>query len=369
MIYSKILNPLGRPSFSSIYWFLTPFWVTTQIEMGAVMRSAELGFSNPYTSYVFSFWSLWVLLGIFLIKNKEELATTLFFACTLIAAHLPWGTPKEIVAVPFWILSFFLFQTALTQKAFLKGLSVALMAQIALGLFQIASGHSLGLHIFGEPHLASNLAQISKWDFNGFILMRPYGTWPHPNLFGAFCALSALLLGSWLPIAGTFLSGSRMAVLMILQKFNRPLLALAALFIALKTAFTWNLEAWSRFADIPWAFEILKQNPWGTGQGGYLQELAQVKAPLLPWEAQPVHNSILLFVTEWGFFSLLWLALAAWVIKNKTFQKEWILPIAFGFMLDHFWVSLPQGAILSALALASLITSPQSRLLKIHQTT
>lgn len=348
MTYSKILKPLGRLSSSEIYWFLTPFWVVTQIEIGPIVRSAELGFSNPYATHAFSFWNLWVLLGVFFIKDKKNLATILFFACSIVALHLPWGSAKELEVVPLWIFSFFLFQTALTQKSFLRGLSAALIFQISLGVFQIVSGHSLGLHILGEPHLASNIAQISK--------MRPYGTWPHPNLFGAFYAISALLLSSKWPILGAFLSGSRMAVLMILQKFNRTMLALAALFIAIKTAFTWNPDAWSRFADIPWAFEILKQNPWGTGQGRYLQELAQVKAPLLPWEAQPVHNSILLFVTEWGFFGLLWLVLAAHVLKKKPIQKQWILPITVGFMLDHFWVSLPQGAILSALALASLIT-------------
>jgi hypothetical protein len=65
--------------------------------------------------------------------------------------------------------------------------------QSAIGILQFLSQKSLGLFWLGESHISPNLPSVAKTLFNGHILIRSYGLFPHPNIFGGFLLLSIIL--------------------------------------------------------------------------------------------------------------------------------------------------------------------------------
>jgi hypothetical protein len=79
--------------------------------------------------------------------------------------------------------------------------------ELILGVSQYFSQQSLGLKILGEEYLRSGLDGVAKfkiqdsslWTFDLWFgvsretyIMRPYGTFPHPNVFGAFMGFATI---------------------------------------------------------------------------------------------------------------------------------------------------------------------------------
>ncbi len=88
-------------------------------------------------------------------------------------------------------------------------LSVSSLFQILLGAWQYFNQKSLGLKILGEEYIRPYLSGIAKFKIPGGIrwsleelagvsretdfVMRPYGTFPHPNVFGAFLVAVSII--------------------------------------------------------------------------------------------------------------------------------------------------------------------------------
>lgn len=69
--------------------------------------------------------------------------------------------------------------------------------QSILAIIQIIIQKSIGLKILGESVIAPNILGVAKIDLFDEKFICAYGTFPHPNLLGAFLLLS-LLCGLWL---------------------------------------------------------------------------------------------------------------------------------------------------------------------------
>ncbi len=65
--------------------------------------------------------------------------------------------------------------------------------QSVIALSQFAKQSSLGLYRLGESHLAPNVLGVAKIVSSGTTYIRGYGTFPHPNLLGAFLVAGVLM--------------------------------------------------------------------------------------------------------------------------------------------------------------------------------
>lgn len=88
----------------------------------------------------------------------------------------------------------------ISNRFFWFGLKKALFLIFITGTFQSLVGigqylfqRSLGLKILGESILATNLDNVAKIVVGNERILRAYGTFPHPNVLGAFLVLSIIL--------------------------------------------------------------------------------------------------------------------------------------------------------------------------------
>ena len=79
---------------------------------------------------------------------------------------------------------------------------IAIVAlEAALGIAQFARQESIGLHFLGESPIAAGDPATSRILIGGAYVVRAYGTFPHPNVFGAFLVLGLIALCAlWLRI-------------------------------------------------------------------------------------------------------------------------------------------------------------------------
>lgn len=266
---------------------------------------------------------------------------------------------------------------------------------------------SLGLQWLGEWRFDVHTSGIAKIDWHGHKLLRPMGTFAHPNIVAGILAVAIPLawlefrissietrIGNpiqhsvlgirysvfWLSLAGIglFLTWSRAgwlvgmvwAVVAILvwrrDKWTfggLGLLGLLALalaggrFLSLITTDSWS--AGLRWELMKRAWQIWLAHLFGVGVNSFTLGLAKT-GPIygLDWW-QPVHNVWLLVLAEMGILGLLgllgvlvcsigWLFVKLWRERKGLSQLDWILlgvwvSIVFLTLVDHYWWTSQQG--------------------------
>jgi hypothetical protein len=292
--------------------------------------------------------------------------------------------------------------------------------QATLGLFQVSSGHSLGLHYLGEQTITVSMPGVAKVDLgNGNRLLRAYGTMPHPNILGGFFVLSLsalyllykktvirrifLIFTLFMLIFGLILTFSRSAELsfavlvcfvLYLNRHAigvlpiRKILLLPITLLTLLYIFTpVGVAVWHRI--VPTANDffisdriILFSNGYkvfrdnfllGTGLGNYLNKLLKVCSPegtgFNFWQYDYPHSAAAEIFIETGLVGLIIFILVFYTLfgQNKLKIKEIALtlvvisPLLF---LDHYLWTNQAGRVTLALFMA-LIPS----LININRTT
>lgn len=166
-----------------------------------------------------------------------------------------WSTYRFSVAVIFYFLikkSLQKEKTSLSCYANLVFFSG--IFQVIVEMLQFELQHSLGLKYLGESVIAPTILGVAKFEIGPLKLIRAYGTFPHPNILGAFLILS-LACGTWLLInrhqENSFFSklfhllGLGVILLGIILTFSRAALVTGFIFFTL-TAFL-NKERVFRF--------------------------------------------------------------------------------------------------------------------------
>jgi len=125
---------------------------------------------------------------------------------SLIAAYLIWHSliisSDPVISLyntsrllEVMLLFLILIDVAKTRKFFKKILYVIFLSgviQAVISLFQFIFQKSLGLKIFGESVLNPQILGVAKLEVNGEKFIRSYGTFPHPNILGAFLFISLI---------------------------------------------------------------------------------------------------------------------------------------------------------------------------------
>ncbi len=278
-----------------------------------------------------------------------------------------------------------------------KLLLIPVFYESILAIWQFVEQSSVGgaWYWFGERMFNSGTLGIANTYINGQLVLRPYGTFPHPNVLGGFLAVVLpLVLARFLHnsrrinvlgklgelgllglgYTGLFLSMSRVAILVgvvatvwivatgLGKKFLWGTLGLVGVFglILLPRFLALGLDTEPAVVrgqlNVLAIKEFTRSPIWGQGLGtapifASWESLGQygwqigVKNYALAY--QPVHNIYLLALAETGVWGLAALGILGWwAIKKRSVP---LLSIFVLGLADHYFLTLQQGQLLLAL--------------------
>lgn len=265
----------------------------------------------------------------------------------------------------------------LLRKDYLP-LVLAIIGESIVAILQFINGGTLGLWFLGERTFSISTPSIAKFDFFGWQFLRPYATFPHPNVLAGFvligiCILSPALrerrkitslvvaLGS----AVVLVTMSRvvifvgLAVSVSLIRKNWLWLVVTIILIFSPILFTRfsslfnfdNLTLLRREELIGSAWQVFLKHPiLGVGLNNFIPTVASDLTIGPSRFLQPVHNILLLILSETGVIGLIGvIGVIGYPIRkilDLKFQILKILPwliIIFLGMFDHYFLTLPQG--------------------------
>lgn len=286
--------------------------------------------------------------------------------------------------------------------AFVLGLvSVAL-----LGWYQVVHGVSPASTLFGLAAKDAAIAGVSVVEIAGDRLLRAYGSFPHPNIFGGFLAAAVLMLSAslmkqdswWKAVCLSFLSATLVitfsrsawiaviAGLIALCWFKRDMIkqhvwrnsAVLLLVIVSAAVPVWvfsdqvherlvpteriEVASISERAGQYEAFgDVVGSNLlFGVGPGAYTAELAKLTPGQPVWTYQPIHNTFLLVLAEIGVVGVVLFLLAFQKLKHYWSTKL-VLPLLLLLpilLVDHYlwssWSGLTMVVICVTLVLRTL---------------
>ncbi len=254
-------------------------------------------------------------------------------------------------------------------------LSVGVLFESILAVAQwFEQGSIFGYYFFGENKYTVSTPGIATFDFGGVKKVRPYGTFPHPNVLGGYLAIllpwlvfsikrikgkfaiSYMLLTISCSAAALYLSFSRSAwfagILGLLAVFGlifRKRKSLPSLFYSLLPS-AYSLS-FLRRAELNWiALEMIKNNPLlGVGLNNFTIAMDKY-GKISGWVRflQPVHNVYLLIASEIGLLGLvLFLCLLFSAFRLLLRKKNYLLlisltQIALLCLSDHYFWTLQQ---------------------------
>ncbi|MBI2607310.1 MAG: O-antigen ligase family protein [Candidatus Doudnabacteria bacterium] len=284
--------------------------------------------------------------------------------------------------------------------------------QAILGILQFYLQHSLNLKLLGEYVAPLGTAGLATIGVAGTKIIRAYGTFPHPNLLGAFLLFS-LISGYFLVSRGTrftkWLVGLGMIVLIsgIFYTFSRSiwiaagissivflgyylrdflktgqsrltfLILLSAVVVSCGTlVFTYKDLIVSRATENIQesalasrklfnknGLTIMSQAPLlGVGVGNYVV-VAQDLFDLEPWQYQPAHNVFIFLAAELGVLGAALFAIILIELLKNSWQKKNFLTLTLFFTgiifillanFDHYFATIQQGRLTFFLLLGLL---------------
>lgn len=389
----------------SLLLFLTVLFLPTQLGRH-FWPSFTFVYSLPidYLSPTIYFWDLLVLLliitGLLVGQRINKLALNIFliFYFSQLLSLLPglFGLTLNLGAGLIRLEQYLiagLFGVYIASKDFSKtkqliftGLLLGLFLEGLLAIGQFLTSSSIGFWIIGEREFNIATPAIAKFDFQGIQLLRPYATFPHPNVLAGFMAVSlpvAIFLYKGVDLDKFFklwtkISLAIMAIVAVITVSRSGIMAFSIasllslegkvrkiflgmlllvspfLYIRFSSLFNFdNLSILRREELMDIALKMFFSSPiFGIGLNNFIPEAADSLLVGPSRFLQPVHNIFLLSLSETGligFAGLIFLLGVPiyYLFKNGISKNRLLLTsfamILFLGMLDHYFLTLPQG--------------------------
>lgn len=360
------------------------------------------------------------LFSLVILKRKLSISPLYSISILFIALSISFSTspfPGWYFLFKYLEISFLIWYVARAQyNRILVGsmLFVGIIFESLLSIAQIISQGSVGglLYFLGERSFSGSTPGIANASISGQLILRPYGTFSHPNMLAGYFVIVMLLVTYFLRkeqkisqlliflsfIFGTIglaLTLSRTAIaawvliglVTIFTAFHKKIDTVILLFTLLvgttflltaiffppiisrllSVSFGESLAERSRLAHVAFAM-ILNHTFLGVGPNNFISSL-----PLFSkneFVLQPVHNIYLLIASELGIPGLLLFLGSLWFLTRKVYRtwkrsseerKEAITPLLLAFLailfsgfFDHYFVTLPQGQLLFAIVIGLL---------------
>lgn len=315
------------------------------------------------------------------------------------------GIGKLIEMVGFGVLLNYFFRrrdSALLIYPFLAGTTV----QCVLALWQYVIQGSVGSiwYYLGERTFTGLTPGIANASLSGHLILRPYGTLPHPNLLGAYLLIASVLLAFillngvqekrrqsllWcvltLHIFVLFLTLSRTSIIagglgFILILFSKKykanlivgtsiVLSICCLLFLLPIVSQRFMDVFTdqayveRIQYIRESIHLIKTHlAFGVGWNAYLPTLGTLTHIT---SIQPVHSIFLLTLTQIGVvgFAMLVYPLSLFMQRVKTLHssRSYVLVISLLVLgsFDHYFLTLQQGMLLFVFIILLAISPKQ----------
>ncbi len=304
------------------------------------------------------------------------------------ASLLKWGKVLELTLFALYLIS---QEKGRLKTIIIKALPLSIITFAAIGFLQIIFQGTIGgwFYFLGERNFTTLTPGIALYNLFGKLLLRPYSTFPHPNVFGAYMFVAAYALMTLkkekrvietlaiiVGFLAALLSGSsgvylgiivalvlsllvnKLAAIIKLLPLGAVLLSFAFLFfsfIAPSKNFPETIA--KRISLAKASASMVSGAPLlGVGLNNFIVGLpTYASKDSALWVLQPVHNVVLLIFVEAGVLGLLLFVF----LLEKVFSKQTPLALAMVFlvvtgMVDHYWVTIQQTQILFALLVGLL---------------
>ncbi len=328
----------------------------------------------------------------------------------------------EVLFVTWCVSYFFSFKKSAVAAPILVSLSLIIVGILAI--WQFVMQQSIGglWYYLGERSFTSLTPGIANANLHGSLVLRPYASFPHPNVLAAYGVimltyllfipykLKGNLARCLLVAAGVMgfliimLSMSRTGIgvmfvvlfiwLLRLIKKNPKALFVVLLVLVLSGVLLNETSAYLRFTTLSFSDEaviirefliakalgIISTHPLtGVGLQNFLPSLAQLTPVLTPLSYfQPVHSVYLLIATETGLVGLLlfvsllvYSAFKIFSTKQKLVKLMLLVVFLLLSLTDHYFYTLHQGQLLTAFVfgvilsdLPSLFTHQEAKILR-----
>ena len=305
----------------------------------------------------------------------------------------------------FAFATWYFWQNTTIRTYSLYTLTLAVLFASGLAVIQFILQHSVGgiFYFFGERTFSGQTPGIANASLNGTLILRPYATFPHPNVLAGFLLISLVVLWSYrkifyesweklLFISATLLSISAMlfalsrtviflmiilgGIFVVSQLYKKALakkyagvmgitmvlilLPLLPRFLAISLS---DETVTIRLALLKQSWEIFQQFPlFGVGLKNFLPVLATITTTYLPYSfLQPVHNIFVLIIVEVGLVGMIWVIPFFFSLVKRVSVTKGVKPFLFICVVvigsvDHYFYTLHQGQLLLALTLGILFS-------------
>jgi len=351
---------------------------------------------------------------VFLLRMTRTLQILFLFLTVVIAGILL--SPSPLLGwygfVKLLEFSFFAWYTA-TYSNYLKNpkpivsiFAISVVVESLLAITQYIHQSSTGLlYVLGERTFTSSTPGIANANVSGQLILRPYATFPHPNVLAGFLCIALIIIIANVSVfskkAKLFLTSaigigsiallltlSRSAIIvfcllgiiLLLLRLKR-IKNLLVIFIIILSSFIiilFTTPLMSRFVIrsndesvvvreqlTNASLAMIKTHPLvGVGLNNFLVALPKYLPMQTVFSIQPVHNIFLLVLSQIGaigfafFVSLLFFAIrhALQVFKTRPEVVVSLIAILLLGMVDHYFLTLQQGQLLFAFVLGLCFT-------------
>lgn len=325
----------------------------------------------------------------------------LFMSILILGIFLSKNIPAGIYGI-IKITEFFLLTLAIAKNIQKIGLKLILTATVCgilfesfLAILQFQKEGSLGgiFYFLGERLYNGTTPNIANASLGGELILRPYGTFSHPNVLAGYLVISMLILAlamsnkykeniiSYFAIffgtVGLVVSLGRTAIIvwtfallvLLFKKINRialfiPLTLGGVILIPQITQRFNNLSLIDpSFVDrinlAKASIQMIIHNPlFGIGINNFLNNVSYYNFSSSSVSIiQPVHNIILLTIAQTGIIcgAIIFYYLAK-LFQNTSSHARILLLALLGLgMFDHYFLTLQQGQVLLCLVLAIVL--------------
>lgn len=400
--------------------FFLGFVVTVPFQIQTFLldlNAYESGLFNPFVSIFLTVSDLFLILaaifwGIAVWQNKISIPDlsdrqrrlmllVLVFLASLELSLLFSEHLKVSLFYVFRFIEFFLFYLLFSFRivsfhALKRAFLFSILFQSFLALFQYLEQSNLWFKFLGEPSFGKETLDVAKIDFAEKQVVRPYGTFAHPNILAAYLIVGIFLsLFSWkrekvlytlflivfsLILLLTFSRSAWLALVFgIIFYFSTTNRKVPFLYITLGASVVFlfvivfdllpfimdsiifRVGIFERIELVDISKLIFYENPLGVGLGNFtlvMQDYVGYK--LDPWQLQPVHNAFVLLLVEGGIvvlitFLALYLQIFRYIYRLYRKYKRRLLAgtllslwsaLLVLTLFDHYLISLYQGQFL-----------------------
>lgn len=332
------------------------------------------------------------------LKDKKSFIYTLGTLNAYLFLNAYFFSQSQTVSLLFAIkvLEFSLFCIVATyyfsqKKVFKKSqkiIGLTLACQSALAIAQFLIQKSLGLGLLGERSFDASTVSIAHTQIFGSQFLRAYGTFPHPNILGAYLLISLVILNTnqknkhnWSSFQGLVASAALlltfsktalfMAIITVVSLKARIKTLLLTLILLASSAYIYlkyfNQSYLDSIAErimlAASAIDIAKAHLlFGVGSNNFILAISKYNLTSISQVRllQPVHNVFLLILSENGIIGLTVFALFFFKVLTQidTKLKSAVFFIVLAYLsLDHFLWTLEQGQLLLFLSIAYILSS------------